>query len=151
MMNYSPAQELSVDEAMIKYKGRVRKGKVKMPKKHIKEGFKVWCCCCSCCGYFCTFRLYEGKPVNPLTGKKQRETGLVRKVVMDLLEPFEHLNHVVYMDNFFTSGPLVDELAKHDIFVAGTIQQTAQGFPSELKGLKLPACRPICWGEHRRD
>ncbi len=27
-MNYSPAQEISVDEAMIKYKGRVRKGKV---------------------------------------------------------------------------------------------------------------------------
>ena len=44
MMNYSPAQELSVDEAMIKYKGRVRKGKVKMPKKPIKEWFKVWCC-----------------------------------------------------------------------------------------------------------
>ena len=57
---------------------------------------------------------------------------------MDVLEPFEHLNHVVNMDKFFTSGPLVDELAKHDIFVAGTIQQTAQGFPSELKGLKLP-------------
>ena len=48
------------------------------------------------------------------------------------------MNHVVYMDNFFTSGPLVDELAKHDIFVAGTIQQTAQGFANELKGLKLP-------------
>ena len=73
---------------MIKYKGRVRKGKVKMPKKPIiKEGFKVWYRC-YCCGYLCTFRLYKGKLVNPLTGKKQRETGLVRKVVMDLLEPF---------------------------------------------------------------
>ena len=103
-----------------------------MPKKPIKEGFKVWCCCCSCCKYLWTFRLYEGKPVNPLTGKKQRETGLVQKV---------------YMDNFFTGGPLVDELAKHDIFVAGTIQQTAQGFPERSK----TPCRPICWGEHRRD
>ena len=59
--NYSPGQELSVDEAMIKYKGRVKKGKVKMPKKPIKEGFKVWCCCCACCGYLCTFQVYAGK------------------------------------------------------------------------------------------
>ena len=39
--NYSPGQELSVDEAMVKYKGRAR-GKVCMPKKKpIKKGFKI--------------------------------------------------------------------------------------------------------------
>ena len=52
LSNYSPSQELSVDEAMIKYKGHIRV-KVCMPNKPIKAGFKVWCCC-SCCGYLCT-------------------------------------------------------------------------------------------------
>ena len=52
-LNYCPEKELSVDEAMIKYKGHAR-GKVRMPKKPVKIGFKVWCCCCSCCGYLCT-------------------------------------------------------------------------------------------------
>ena len=56
-INYSPSQELCVDEAMVKYKGKVSKGKVKMPKKPIKNGFKIWCCCCSCCGYLCTFQV----------------------------------------------------------------------------------------------
>ena len=37
---YCPWQELSVDEAMIKYKGHAR-GKVRMPKKPVKIGFKV--------------------------------------------------------------------------------------------------------------
>ena len=55
---YNPSQELAVDESMVKYKGRVR-GKVHMPKKPIKWGFKLWCCSCSCCGYLCNFQLYE--------------------------------------------------------------------------------------------
>ena len=60
-LNYCPGQELSIDEAMIKYKGHAR-GKVRMHNKPVKMGFKVWCCCCSCCGYLCTFQAYEGRP-----------------------------------------------------------------------------------------
>ena len=42
---YSPGQELSVDETMVKYNGWC-KGKVRMPKKPIKLGYKIWCCSC---------------------------------------------------------------------------------------------------------
>ena len=67
---YSPApcQEVSV-EAMVKYKGRVG-GKVHMPKKPIRVGFKIWCLCCS---YLCTFQMYEGRPTDPVTKKKVSE------------------------------------------------------------------------------
>ena len=61
LSNYIPSQELSVDEAMINYKGHIR-GKVRMPNKHIKVGFKVWCCCCSCCGYLYTFQVMKESP-----------------------------------------------------------------------------------------
>ena len=40
LSNYSPSQELSVGETMIKYKGHIT-GKVRMPNKPIKAGFKV--------------------------------------------------------------------------------------------------------------
>ena len=120
--SYSPAQELCVDEAMAKYKGHAR-GKVRMPKKPIKLGFKIWVSACSCCGYMCTFRMYDGKPTDPCTGKKVSEKGLVKRVVKDLLAPFEGMNHVVYMDNFFTCGPLVDELSQMKIYVVGTIKK----------------------------
>ena len=134
--NYSPSQELSVDEAMVKYKGHCR-GKVRMPKKPIKLGFKIWCCSCSCCGYLCTFQVYDGMPTDKETGKKVPEKGMVKRVVLDLVSPYEGVNHVVYMDNFFTSGPLVEELAKKGIYVVGSIQQRAAGFPDSLKGVKL--------------
>ena len=68
-----------------------------------------------------------------MTGKKVTEKGLVKRVVQELLEPFEKLNHVVYLDNFFTSGPLVDVLAKKGIYTVGTIQRRAAGFPTALK------------------
>lgn len=133
--NYSPGQELCVDEAMVKYKGHAR-GKVHMPKKPIKTGFKIWCCCCSCCGYLCTFKLYEGKPLDQSTGKRVSEKGLIMRVVQDLVGPFIGMNHVLYCDNFFTSGPLVEALLEDDIYVTGTIQQRAAGFPGGLKGVK---------------
>ena len=132
LSNYSPSQELSIDEAMIKYKGHIR-GKVCMPNKPIKAGIKVWCCCCSCCGYLCTFQVYEGKPIDPATGQSTSEKGMVARVVKDLVGPLSGLNHVVYMDNYFISGPLVEELAQDKIYVAGTIKQRAVGFPEGLR------------------
>ena len=68
-----------------------------------------------------------------MTGKKTPEKGLARRVVMDLVAPFPGLNHVVYCDNFYSSGPLADELAKDQIFIVGTIKKCARGFPDNLK------------------
>lgn len=137
-INYSPGQELCVDEAMVKYKGKVKKGRVKMPKKPIKNGFKIWCCCDSSNGYLCSFQVYEGRPTNPITGKKISEKGLTMRVVRDLLSPFRGLNHVVYLDNFFTSVPLVKALRKWKIFTAGTIQRRSAEFPKGLKQVQPP-------------
>ena len=40
LSSYNPGQELSVDEGMVKYTGRAG-GKVVMPKKPIRKGFKI--------------------------------------------------------------------------------------------------------------
>ena len=41
----------------------------------------------------------------------------MKRVVSELVAPFVGVNHVLYCDNFFTSGPLVDTLAKDKIFL----------------------------------
>ena len=61
---------------------------------------------------------------------------LVIKVVQDLVSPFTNLNHVLYCDDFYSSGPLVKWC---QIYFAGTIKQRACGFPESLKGIKPPA------------
>ena len=131
MAHFNPGQELFLDEATVKYKGR-GSGKVKMPKKRTREGFKVWSCSSAKTGYLCTFQVYDGMSVSPVTGKKVSERGLVKRVVRDLLVSFTGLNHVVYMDNFYTSGEITQELAQQQIYAVGTIKSDASGFPSEL-------------------
>ena len=44
----------------------------------------------------------------------------------------------MYCDNFFTSGPLVNMLAKDQIFLSGTIKKRALGFPTPLKTVTPP-------------
>ena len=107
---YHPSQELSVDEAMVKCKGRA-KGKVYMPKEPVKRGFKIWCCSCSCCGYLCTFQVYPGRCTDPITGRAEVDKGQAARVVKTLMELYEGENHVLYCDNFYTSGPLAEDLA----------------------------------------
>ncbi|XP_035229209.1 piggyBac transposable element-derived protein 4-like [Stegodyphus dumicola] len=54
----------SVDESMIKFKGRCSL-KQYMPKKPIKRGYKVWMQCgCDESGFVCQFDIYTGKTVN---------------------------------------------------------------------------------------
>ena len=75
--------------------------------------------------------------MDPGSGKSVTEKGMVSWVVKDLTLPFSGSKHVLYMDNFFNNGPLVEQLAEDKIFVAGTIKERAVGFPDSLKGLKL--------------
>ena len=149
---YNPSQELSIDEAMVKCKGRA-KGKVYMPNKPTKRGFKVWCCTCACCGYLCNFQVYSGRSTNRKSGRRVSEVGLVPSVVKSLLQPYYHYNHVLYCDNFFTSGPLACDLAQKKVYLVGTIRRNAQGFPESLKACVLRKgdyrCVSVGQGRHR--
>lgn len=69
---------------MIKCKGG-SKGKVYMPNKPIKRGFKVCGLCCACCGYLLDFDLCSGKSIDPATGKPVADKGKVAQVVKKLL------------------------------------------------------------------
>ena len=76
-----------------------------MPNKPIKAGFKVWCCCYSYCGYL---------KLRPSYWKITSEKEMVARVVKDLVGPLSGLNHVVYMDNYFTNKYMdgVDRLSQ---------------------------------------
>ena len=74
------------------------------PTSSFKLGFKIWCCSCSCCSYLCTFQFYDGMPADVVAGEKVSEKDLVKRVISDLVALFTGVNHVLYCDNFFTSG-----------------------------------------------
>jgi len=58
LTNYQPSRDISVDEGMIKFKGKIF-CKQYMPKKPTKNGIKVWMAADSSNGYEFIFSLYE--------------------------------------------------------------------------------------------
>ena len=60
LKNYNAHRENSIDEAMIKFKGRSSM-KQYLPKKLVKRGFKVWVRANAVTGYLCEFDVYTGK------------------------------------------------------------------------------------------
>jgi len=123
--NYAPCQHIAVDESMVRFKGRSTL-KQYMPMKPIKRGFKIWCASCACCGYLLAFQIYANK-------ESPQECGLAHRVVTDLVVThFANKNHIVYMDNFFSSLPLFDELLQHGIMACGAYRTNRAGLPHDL-------------------
>ncbi|XP_014774695.1 piggyBac transposable element-derived protein 4-like [Octopus bimaculoides] len=87
---YLPGKILSVDEAMIGYKGRIHFWQY-MPAKPTKGGIKVQEVCESDTGYCVNFDVYTGKKYN----------GLGHDIVWSLTEPFHHQHQHLYFDPFF--------------------------------------------------
>jgi len=124
---YEPHQQISVDESMVRFKGRSSM-KQYLPMKPIKRGFKIWCASCSCCGYLLKFQIYTGKEQS-----QTAERGLAHSVVTDLILPrFRHTSSIIFMDNFFTSMPLFEELEKNGVLACGTNRTNRSGFPRDL-------------------
>ena len=80
---------VSVDESMVKYKGRLSFRQY-LPMKPVKWGTKVWVMAESSTGYVNNFQVYTGA----IVGKT--ETGLAHRIVSDLAQPYFGSNLCVY-------------------------------------------------------
>ena len=75
LKNYSPHREFSIDEAMIKFRGRLGFRQY-MPAKPTKYGIKVWVRADSHNSYVNEFDVYVGRPQG-----NRPKVGLGRKVI----------------------------------------------------------------------
>lgn len=128
---YTPGQNLSVDEAMIPFKGRLH-FKQYMPMKPTKWGVKCWAIADSSNGYMLDCQIYLGK-------KEIRNNNMLlgEQVVVNLTEPyFEHYHHV-FFDNFFTSVQLMKTLLEKKTYACGTVRANRKDWPEEFKTKNL--------------
>ena len=79
---YSLGRFVSVDEMMIKFKGRAPI-KCYMPKKPTKWGIKVWGLCCSTLGYLWAFNVYVGAD---RTATPDKDAKIGEKIVINLTQ-----------------------------------------------------------------
>jgi len=138
---YKPKQHLSVDEAMIPFKGR-HYTKQYMPNKPDKFGFKAWVCAEADTGYALQVELYEGKARDPDRVRTRSENGLGYDVVTQLTRQYWEKFHVITYDRFFSSVALAENLLQHRTYVNSTILLNRKGLPTAVKKLKLKKSSP---------
>lgn len=122
---YSPTRKQSIDESMIKFKGRSSL-KQYMPQKAIPRGYKVWVRADEH-GFTCEFQIYTGK----INGKS--ETSLGARVVKTLSSDLANQNYEIYFDNYFSSVDLMLSLKNKNINACGTIRRDRKFLPKRIR------------------
>ena len=138
---YNPHREQAIDEAMVKFKGRI--GFLQyMPMKPCKREIKIWCRCDSTNGYLCQFEVYIGKETQTGTQTQPallpgQTEGSIAAVVRRLTRALVGRDYFLFMDNYFASIHLLRELLQECIYCCGTLRKNRKGFPDALKTVKL--------------
>lgn len=114
----SDSDQQSIDESMVKFKGRSSM-KQYQPLKPIKRGIKVWVRSDSKTGYVYDFDVYTGKG-------ESRVGGLGERVVKQLLSTIQKPSTKVSIDRFFTSVQLLTTSSHR---LVGTYLQNRKEIP----------------------
>ena len=118
---YVPEKNLSLDEGMMKWKGRLNI-KVYNPKKPIKYGIKFFFLCESKSGFVLDFIIYRGMYQS------------LRDTVFELMEPHLDKGYHLFMDNYYNSVALAGELHTRGTHCSGTLR-ISRGAPRELQDI----------------
>jgi hypothetical protein len=124
--NYNFGQYGSIDETMVKFKGRSTL-KQYIPAKPIKRGYKLWCLWDSITGYLFNYKIYVGKE-----NTDEQGTLLGERAVFSLISGHGFDGKSLYFDNFFTSIELLEKLKLQNIIATGTIRPDRAGIPSNF-------------------
>ena len=122
--NYTLHQPVTIDEAMIPYKGRLL-FKQYMKNKPTKWGIKVFVLNDATNGYIYRLKIYTGKNLESTI-----DTGLCSRVLLELMTGLD--GHQLYTDNYYTSPAVYLELYKNGINCCGTVHTNRWGLPKEL-------------------
>lgn len=116
--NFFGTREISVDESMIKFKGR---SSIKQynPMKPIKRGYKIWSMADQK-GYMLAFKVYQGKEEN--VSSEFENYGLGERVVLKLTKSVWNEYREIYFDNYFCSPKLLQKLHVERTLGCGTIR-----------------------------
>ena len=131
---YMPTKQISVDEELVLFKGRLG-FKQYIPNKRSRFGIKIYALCDST-GYYWNACVYDGKPNPPLPLTNQ--LGQSGAVTVHLLSTLANQGYHLYLDNFYTSISLAEHMrTKLNTCICGTMRANRVGIPSVLKNMDV--------------
>lgn len=125
-----PLRELTIDESLILWKGRLFFRQYNKGKAH-KYGIKLYILA-DANGIILKIHVYAGSQDVQVGGRNH-----IKKVVNLLMQKYIDKGHSLYLDNFYTSVGLTEELLCKNTYVTGTLRANRIGNPAEVKNTKL--------------
>ena len=98
---YGPTRELSIDESIIKFKGRLHM-KQYLPSKPVRWGIKQFALCESKTGYALKFITYGGQG----SVTTEENFTVTETICLKLLNGFLNKGHIIFMNNYYSSPKL---------------------------------------------
>jgi hypothetical protein len=127
---YVPKKNLSIDESLVLWRGRLIIRQY-MKGKKAKYGIKLYMLGESG-GLALKLIVYGGSADTELGGKDH-----TKKVVQKLIEGKTGIGHSIFMDNYYNSVPLTEALLQDKTFVTGTLRSNRKGNPDTVVNKKL--------------
>ncbi|KAG5878336.1 hypothetical protein JTB14_035263 [Gonioctena quinquepunctata] len=126
---YYPCQQLSLDESMVLWRGRLSFRQFIKNKKH-KYGMKLYIMTTPT-GLVQKIAVYSGM-LDEIGGR-----GHAQKVVLHLMENKLNVGHHLYMDNYYNSFDSAKNLLNQGTNCTGTLRLDRKNVPIDVKNAKL--------------
>jgi hypothetical protein len=122
---YTPEENLTVDEAICAFRGRIFYHVYMKGKPH-KYGIKIYQLCEAKSGFVCSTEVYAG------AHQTDKECDMSFSVVNRLCDPIKNKWYTVYMFRFFSSPKIFDHLWTANTKAVGTVMPNRKEMPKEL-------------------
>ncbi|UYV73854.1 PGBD5 [Cordylochernes scorpioides] len=127
---YTPQQNLTIDEAMCPFRGRVG-FRVYIKGKPHKYGINIFQICEAVSGYAYNLDIYTGKD------PEQPEHNSIPNLVDRLAKRFYGQGYHIYFDRWFSSPELFDKLWEKKTLAVGTVMPSRKTMPKTEFSQKL--------------
>lgn len=135
--SYVPTQNLSLDESMLLWRGRLIFRQYIKNKRH-KYGIKFYELC-TYDGYVLAAEIYKGKNIENVSSSK------VNDIVLRLMKTYLNKGHHIFMDNFYNSVGLSTLLLQKKTHTTGTLRSNRKLNPFKITGKNIKLKK----GEHK--
>lgn len=118
-------KNLAIDESLMLWKGRLCFKQFIASKRH-RFGVKLFILCDCETGAILDFIVYTGATTEMLSFN---ELGISGSIVMTLLQPYLGKGHSIFLDNWYSSPKLYNELHKKRTGACGTVRKNRKEMP----------------------
>ncbi|XP_068129769.1 piggyBac transposable element-derived protein 4-like [Hyperolius riggenbachi] len=139
---YVPDRDITVDESLMAYKGRLSWVQF-IASKRARFGVKSFMLCEAKTGYIWNSVIYTGKGTK--FAPQYREFGCATSSVLTLIEPLLDQGYCLTTDNFYSSPELFEHLIQHKTDAYGTVRANRRNMPSAFTARKLKKGEVVAW------